>query len=226
MKLVTFQSIDAVKDLLEKGYLECNSSNININKVGYAYNWITEKMNELVKNEFEASYPVWCWVKCYNGITPAKRKGESIKGYDVKITFNKNKEEVFITDYKRYSFVLNNIYIPENNQDKINFDKKLESNNITKEELEAYVRQDKYTTHRTDTFFLDICSQIRKSFDRCITEESDILQGCVWRINLKDIEKIEFLKKDNYIYGSINYIRNNGKRKNWIEDYYKNIKRR
>ena len=26
MKLVTFQSLDAVKDLFEKGYLECNSS--------------------------------------------------------------------------------------------------------------------------------------------------------------------------------------------------------
>ena len=34
MKLVTFQSLDAVKDLFEKGYLECNRSKIDIKKAG------------------------------------------------------------------------------------------------------------------------------------------------------------------------------------------------
>lgn len=225
MKLVTFQSIDAVKDLLKKGYLECNSSaNINMSKVGYAYNWITEKMNKTVKNEFKTAFPIWCFVKCYNNIAPTKKKGERVEGYDVKITFNKKKEDVFITDFRRYSFVLNNMYIPESICDKIDFDKKLEINNITKEELKAYVRQDKYAKHRTDTEFLNICSEIRESFDRCITEDSDILQGCVWRINLEEIEKIEFLTADNYRYGSLNYIRSNGKRMDWIEDYYKKMK--
>ena len=92
------------------------------------------------------------------------------------------------------------MYIPDNIEDKVNFDKKLEKHNITKEELKAFVRHDKYKEHRNDEQFLNICSEIRRSFDKC-------------------------LNKDGYRYGSLNYIRSNGKRINWINDYYKKLKR-
>jgi hypothetical protein len=105
MKLVTFQSLDAVKDLFKKGYLECDESKINLDKVGSTYGWVVEKMNKLVKNEFNVKYPMWCWVKCYNGICPARRKGRPIDGFDVKITFKKPEKDVFITDFRRYSFL-------------------------------------------------------------------------------------------------------------------------
>ena len=68
-----------------------------------------------------------------------------------------------------------------------------------------------------------MCKKIESSFDRCITTDSDILQGCIWRINLNEIESIEILKDDGYVYGSLNYIRSNGKRMNWIKDYYKKL---
>jgi len=224
MKLVTFQSFEALKDLLEKGYLECDKSKIDFDKVGSTYKWIIEKMNKRLENEFNSSYPVWCWVKCYNNICPPKRKGTKVDGFDVKITFQKEEKNVFITDFRRYSFLLNNTYIPDNIEDKNKFDNKLNKYNITKEELKAYVRHDKYKKHRTDKEFLKICDEIRRSFDKCITNDSDILQGCVWRINLEEIEKIEILKNDNYRYGSLNYIRSNGKRIDWIKDYYKILK--
>lgn len=223
MKLVTFQSLDATKDLFNKGYLECDKSKINIKKVGHTYQWIIEKMNKSVKNDFNTSHPIWCWVKCYNSVAPAKRKGEKAQGFDVKITFNKDEKDVFITDFRRYSFLLNNMYIPDNIKDKIDFEKRLAKLNITKEELKAYVRQDKYNAHRTDDGFLGVCSEIRKSFDKCITKDSDVLQGCVWRINLDEIESIEILQNDGYRYGALNYIRSNGKRIDWIEDFYKKL---
>lgn len=50
MKLVTFQSLAAVKDLFEKGYLECNKSKIDLQKTGPTYELVVEKMNKLVKN--------------------------------------------------------------------------------------------------------------------------------------------------------------------------------
>lgn len=223
MKLVTFQSLGAVEELFEKGYLECNQSKIDLPKVGHTYKWVVEKMDKLVKNQFGVAFPIWCWVKCYNGICPSKRKGKKVQGYDVKITFHKKEKDVFVTDFRRYSFLLNNMYIPDSIEDKNKFDEKLNKYNITKDELKAYVRCDKYNEHRTDNDFLNICSEIRKSFDKCITEDSDVLQGCVWRINLDEIEKIEILKNDGYSYGSINYIRANGKRIDWIEDYYKRL---
>ena len=48
MRLVTFQSFEAIKDLFNKGYLECNKDKINMEKVGYAYSWIVEKMNQKI----------------------------------------------------------------------------------------------------------------------------------------------------------------------------------
>ena len=224
MKLVTFQSMEALKDLVNKGYLECDESKINLEKVGATYSWVLEKMNDRFKNPTHIKYPLWCWVRCYNNICPPKHKGEPVEGFDVKITFHKPKEEVFITDFRRYSFLLNNNYIPSNLKDKKIFDKKLKECNITLEELRAFVRKDKYDKHRTDKEYLEICEEIRNSFERCITEDSDVLQGCVWRIDVNEIENIEMLNDKNYRYGSLNYVRKNGKRINWQEEFYKRLK--
>lgn len=138
-------------------------------------------MNEKIPNPDNIQFPIWCWVKCYNFISPPKRKGNKISGFDVKITFNKDEEEVLVTDYRRYSFVLNSKYIPD-----------VGGNEVTIEEL----------------------------FERCITNDSDILQGTVWDIKLSEVEKIEILKDDGYMYGSLNYVRKNNKRKDWIKEYY------
>ena len=224
MKLVTFQTIEAVNVLFKKGYLECNKNKINIEKAGPTYEWVINKMNEIIPNPNNVDYPLWCWIKCYNGICPPKKKGKRVEGFDVKITFNKNEKDVLITDFRRYSFLLNNTYIPNSLKEKDGFEKLLEKYNITEEELKAYVRPDKYKSHRTDKEYIDVCNKIKKTFDRCITKNSDVLQGCVWRINLYEVEKIEILKDDGYVYGSLNYIRSNGKRIDWQKDYYKLLK--
>lgn len=225
MKLVSFQSIEALKDLINKGYLECDETKINLEKAISTYSWVVKKMNNKIKNPTHAKFPIWCWVKCYNNICPPKHKGKPVEGFDVKITFNKPKEEIFITDFRRYLFILKNNYIPSSLKDKKEFDEKLKKYNITLEELQAYVRKDKYKTHRTDKEYLKICKEIESSFDKCITEDSDILQGCVWRINLNEIEKIEILRDRNNVYGSLNYIRANGKRINWQEDFYRKLEK-
>lgn len=220
MKLVSFQSMEAFKELIDKGYLEADERYIDINKMGSTYEWVVEKMNEYVPNEYKAKFPLWCWVRFKKGICPPKHKGEPVKGFDVKITFEKAKEDIFITDFRRYSFVLNNIYIPDDKQDKELFERELERHGITTEELKAHVRTDKYPVKRTDKAFLDMCEKIRNSFDKCICEESDVLQGCVWRINLEEVSEIEILHNSGYRYGSFNYVRKNGKRFDWIKDFY------
>ena len=68
MRLVTFQSLDALKDLFSKGYLECDETKINIDKMGVVYNWVVKKMNDHIPNIYQTKYPLWCWVKCYNSI--------------------------------------------------------------------------------------------------------------------------------------------------------------
>lgn len=197
---------------------------INISKSDSIYTWVVNKMNQKVKNKNNTQFPLWAWVKFKNGICPPKHKGEPVDTFEVKITFNKPEDEVFITDFRRYSFLLNNIYIPDNIKQKDEFYNVLKENNITEDDLKAYVRPDKYEKHRDDKLFLDLCKKIESSFDKCITTDSDVLQGCVWRINLDEVEKIEILNDKNYRYGSFNYVRSNGKRFNWIQDFYKKLK--
>ena len=224
MKLVTFQTIEALKSLLNNGQLICDENLVDLEKNGFAYNWIVDKMNKKVPNNTNAKYPLWCWVKCYNGICPPRVKGERIFQYQVKITFHKDDKDVFITDFRRYSFILNNTYIPNSLDEKEKFDNELKSNNITQEELKMFARRDKYKTYRNDKKFLEMCRIINDTFDRCITRNSNILQGCIWNLSLSEVEKIEILPIDEYRYGSLNYIRSNGNRINWQEDFYKRLK--
>lgn len=72
MRLVTFQTIDAFKELINKGYLECNEKFINLEKAGPTYLWGLEKMNKNIPNENNVKYPLWCWVKFKSGICPPK----------------------------------------------------------------------------------------------------------------------------------------------------------
>lgn len=222
-RLITFQSLDAFKDLVNQGFLECREEYVNTQKSGFAYSWMIEKMNARTRNDTNTKYPLWCWVKCHNHICPPKRRGEPVRGFDVKITFHKPENAVFITDFRRYSFLLNNTYIPDSLEDKRSFDDRLAKLNITEEDLKALARPDLFERHRTDFGYLEICREIRGSFDRCITMDSDILQGCVWRINLDEVEKIEFLNERNYRYGSLNYKRSDGKRLDWRKDFYKRL---
>lgn len=224
MKLVTFQTLDALKYLINHGELICDEKYINLEKAGSTYTWLLEKMNVAIPNLTKAKYPLWCWVKCYNGICPPKHKGEKVEGFDVKITFQKDEKEVFVTDFRRYSFLLNNLYIPNSLKEKDAFFKKIQNLDITPLELKMLVRVDKYKSHRKDKKYLDVCEEIRGTFDRCITKESDVLQGCVWNIKLSEVEKIEILPNDGYTYGSLNYKRSNGKRMDWQKDYYKLLK--
>ncbi|MBQ7307875.1 MAG: DUF3841 domain-containing protein [Clostridia bacterium] len=224
MRLITFQSYEALKFLINNGYLICDEKYINMQKSKMTYDWVIEKMQEIIKNNTEAKFPMWAWVKCFNGICPPKRKGESVKNFNVKITFNKNANEVFVTDFKKFSFILNNTFIPSTKKEKEDFDQLLKKYNITDEDLKAFARSDKYPTHRTDKEYLEICSLIRKSFDKVITTDSNILQGCVWDIKLSEVESIEILTDTNTVYGSLNYIRSNGKRFDWRNDYYKTLK--
>lgn len=219
MKLVTFQSMEALKDLINKGYLECNN-NIDL-KNKKIYDYIVSKMNESIDNKYNTKYPLWCWVKCYNSICPSKHKGKKVDGFDVKITFNKDIKDVFITDFRRYSFLLNNQFIPNNLNELNKYREELIKYNISDKELLDYIRN--RDNVRSDKEFINMCSKIKKSFDRCITNDSDILQGCIWRINLNEIESIEIIKDDGYVYGSVNYVRSNGKRMDWIKDYYRKL---
>ena len=223
MKLITFQSFAALEYLKNHGYLICDDRYINQSKMSFFYRWIIKGMNQRIKNQTSARFPLWCWVKCGNSICPPRHKGKPVEGFDVKITFHAEPKDLFITDFRRYSFLLSNLYIPRDKKDQQWFNQLLEERHITKDELKAYVRPDKYPNHRTDQEFLDVCRIIEQSFERCITQDSDILQGCLWKIDQSQIEQIEILEDNGYIYGSLNYKHADGKRRDWIQEFYQSL---
>jgi len=49
MKLVSFQSMNAFKQLVNKGYLETDERFVDVKKMGPTYNWLIDKMNENIR---------------------------------------------------------------------------------------------------------------------------------------------------------------------------------
>lgn len=156
--------------------------------------------------------PLWCWVRFKNSICPPRHRGQAKSEPGIRITFTKPPEDVFITDYRRYSFLLNYRYIPESLKDRLQFEEKLGQIGLkTNADRQSYGNCP------------EICREIEKSFERCITSDSDVLQGCVWRICLSDVKEIEFLRDPEFQYGTFNYLRKNGRRFDWIGDFYKKL---
>ena len=60
---------------------------------------------------------------------------------------------------------------------------------------------------------------INKSFMRVFNSEGNILQGCVWKIELDDIINVEFLNK-GYVYASLDYLRKDSSKRDFINEYY------
>lgn len=214
MELVTFQSEAVLKELVAHSYLRCDPKLVNVQRYGKVYDWITEHMSQQVESPRGVRYPVWCWVKFKNGICPPRHRGTPGTEPQIKITFTKRREDVFITDYRRYSFLLNYRYIPESLEDKRQFEEMLGQFGLEKNAAIPQAYQD----------YPEISREIERSFQRCISSNSDVLQGCVWEVSLSDVTKIEFLRDTEYQYGTFNYLRKNGQRFHWIDDFYRRLR--
>lgn len=155
-------------------------------------------MEERIGIAHASNFPIWCWVKCGRSTCPPRHKGAPAKGFEVKITFHKPESEILITDFRRYSFVMNNLYMPDSMADKARFD----TANLAADERQR---------------------QICASLVRCITGSSDVLQGCAWDVKLTEVERVEMLPNDGYCYGSLNDARADGTRRDWQREFYRLI---
>lgn len=215
MELITFQTWGAFQELISKEYLVTNPQYINVLKSKKVYEWIIRKMDEKIKDKPKgASYPLWAWVQYGKRQCPPKHKtlGYFAPNEDilVKITFHKNEEELLLTNFNLFSFLLNNRYIPINKKEYLQFEKRLKENNITYDDLKAYMRPDKFLNHRQDKEYMQIIKEIQKSFDLILNPGKDRIQACFWKLNVSDIIQVEFIhRKDcvprNYKVGR-NYI--------------------
>ena len=212
MKLVTFQTKKALEILQKTGVLRADVSKIDLKKYGMPYEYIVKNMKKLIKPEKNEHYPLWAWAKCGASIGPSKKKNFEGRKQDlVKITFEKPDNEVFLTDYMAYSFILSGHIVPKT---KTEYKQFLQKMNGRLDALKGYVRQDK-----TGKGVAKVFPEIEKTWARILNLKSNVLQACVWNIKLSEVKKIEKLNDCRYLYGSMNHKRADGSRPDWKKRY-------
>ncbi|MDY6408107.1 MAG: DUF3841 domain-containing protein [Pseudomonadota bacterium] len=219
MKLVTFQTPKALSILQKTGILIADTSYIDMKKSAVPYNWIVQEMNKKkIRSQNGERYPIWAWAKCGAFSAPRKRKNyfETQQKKLIKITFEKPDNEVLLSDYMAYSFVLSGHIIPKTKEE---YRKFLQKNEFSLSALKGFVRQDENGKTVAKLF-----PKIEKTWPRMFHLKSNIWQACVWNIKLSEVIKIEVLNDQKYLFGSMNPKRKNGTRPNWKKSYLKFLK--
>ena len=222
MKLITFQTKEALSVLQKTGILTTDASYIDMKKASVPYNWLVPEMKKrnIVPHNGE-KYPIWAWAKCGSSIAPKKKKnyfGTQQKKL-VRITFEKQDSEVLLSDYMAYSFILSGRIIPRTKIEYQNFLQKVEKSGISLDDLKGFVRNEK-----SDKKVIELFSKIKKTWNRIFVLKSTVHQACVWNIKLSEVVKIEVLEDTSYMYGTMNAKRKDGSRPNWKKVYLKFLK--
>ena len=223
MKLITFQSLDAFKELKGKGILRMPAQVnelIDLKKYSVPYNFIVDQMKKKIPNKTEVKYPLWAWEKCGKFIAPRKRKNvlNKERKTKVKITFLKPDEQVLVSDYMAYSFILSGHIVPKTKKEYDLFLKKIEMLGISLEELKGFVRNEK-TRLKVKQLF----PEIQETWSRIFSPKSNVHQACIWDIKWEEVEKIELCDDSQYLYNSMNSLRPDGTRPDWKKEYLKFI---
>ncbi len=217
MKLITFQTKEALSVLQKTGILMTDTSYMDMKKSAIPYNWIVQEMKKIRPQNGE-KYPIWAWAKCGAFTAPRKRKnyfGTQQKKL-VKITFEKPDNEVLLSDYMAYSFILSGHIIPKT---KAEYRKFLQKMSDLLPALKGFVRQDE-----NGKTVARLYPKIEKTWSRMFHLKSNVWQACVWNIKKSEVIKIEVLNDPKYLFGSMNPKRKDGTRPNWKKAYLKFLK--
>ncbi len=220
MKLVTFQAREVLDILQKKGVLIADLSHIDLKKYGVPYDWIVREMKkQKILPQNGEQYPLWAWAKCGSAIAPRKRKNYfDLKQNWIKIVFEKKDNEVLLSDYMAYSFILNGHIVPQTKEEYHQFLTKVQKEGIPLEVLKSFMRKEK-VDEKVERLF----PKIEKTWSRIFNLKSTVHQACVWNIKMSEVLKIEPLDDPNYIYGTMNAKRLDGSRPDWKEEYLKYI---
>lgn len=218
MKLITFQTKEALASLQKTGVLRADVAHIDLKKYGVPYDWIVQEMKKKkICPKRGEKYPLWAWAKCGSSLAPPKKKNYSGKKQKlVKITFEKPDKEVLLSDYMAYSFVLSGHIVPKTKGEYSKFLKKMSD---FLPALKGFVRQDEIGKDVVSLF-----PKIKKTWPRMFHLKSNVWQACVWNIKLSEVKEIEILNDPAYVYGTMNAKRHDGSRPDWKKSYLKFLK--
>ena len=126
MLLWTIQDYTAYQDLLINGTLTANEDYIDVD-FKRSYDWLAGQMQKrglILPNEVK--YPMWAW---YQWKGKRKKRDMRESGYAqrgtkiVRLEIEIDDEDVLLSDFDLWHYVLNNWYLPINEQEDAEFEK-------------------------------------------------------------------------------------------------------
>ena len=219
MKLITFQTKEALSALQKTGILIADTSYMDMKKSAVPYAWIAREMNKKkIYPQKGEQYPIWAWAKCGGFSAPRKRKNyfDVQQKKLIKITFEKPNDEVLLSDYMAYSFILSGHIVPKTKEEYQQF---LQKMNHYLPALKGFVRQEE-----SGQSVAKIFPAIEKTWGRIFNLKSNVWQACVWNIKMSEVRKIEVLNDPKSLFGTMNPKRKDGTRPNWKKTYLKFLK--
>ena len=126
MRLVTYQSVEAVNKLLNEGILYIGKDDISFtapfkNKDNphyqVLYDYITKNMMNLNGKSDDVIYPLWAWYTINGKRRITKKNDQFYKGmYRLEIEIDR--KDVLLTDFDKYCYLLNSSYLPKDEEEK------------------------------------------------------------------------------------------------------------
>lgn len=182
MKLWTIQSIEFYEKLKMDGRISIPLDSEFIHEdFRQAYDWIRKKMSI-------TNYPIWAWCKFEGKIGPMDMRcsGYAKRGTDlVQIELNVNENDVLLSDFELFHYVLNYWYLPDNEEDDDKFIDKYESNGFTIHDIQNL---------GIETEFLNLIrKEIEESWDKVLDinkNSSTSVQACVKELSISQVSSI------------------------------------
>lgn len=193
LRLWSIQEEYKLDEIASEGKLACYENKFS-KFWDMEYQWMANQMNRRIgKPELENQYPIWAWYQSYNAkkCRPDLRKTAHLPSgtNGIRIEFEKEKNEVLLSDFNLWHYPLSYKSIIAKNEDEyIKFELKLKELKLEKVNFKDLPKQ--------------IQNEIMKSWDRIFdmnfeneyfTSKRDekMIQACCWEINEDEIVKID-----------------------------------
>ena len=195
MKLWTIQPLEFYKTICSENIITISEEYIP-SDYKQAYDWMIIQMeNRIGHRPFEKSYPIWAWFQ-YD--SQKKRRPDLRnsclleKGTNgVRIEFEKPDNEVLLSDYDLWHFVLNYWHVSDDEKESEEFDRLLEIYNIEFVDKEKYTPEIRRKVEKSWHKVFDMTYDKEYSAKRF--EEKSIQATC-WNLKKEEITKVDYFK--------------------------------
>ena len=191
MRLWTIQESIFLKELEVSGTYRCRSINFPP-EWGVAYNWMIKQMNiQLGLPKYKDQYPIWAWSQYWNATKrkPDLRKSSHLASgtQGLRIEFEKNENEVLLSDFMMWHMPLNDFFLAMNERADDLYDDEIKNYNLERKshQLPKHLIKKKEASWQA-IFDLDLVNDYYSE-----KREEKSIQGCLWEIKAEEIIKID-----------------------------------